>query len=147
MITAIFIFLMERGLIPDGLVRWGIRQLCHRRLASLKDFSTADYAEKLKRHSVAEEPKAANEQHYELPPAFFNMVLGKNRKYSCAFWPEGCENLDEAETEALRTTMDRAELEDGMSILELGCGWGSLTLAMAERYPNSTIFAISNSRP
>ena len=90
-------------------------------------------------------PAAANTQHYELPPAFFELCLGKRLKYSSCYYTRGDESLDEAEVAMLELYDDRAELEDGQSILELGCGWGSLTLWMAERYPNAKIVAVSNS--
>jgi cyclopropane-fatty-acyl-phospholipid synthase len=94
---------------------------------------------------VAPLPQLANEQHYEVPTAFFLKVLGKTRKYSCCHWDEGVTNLDMAEQEALRITCEHASLQDGMDILELGCGWGSLTLRMAKQYPHSRITAVSNS--
>ena len=87
----------------------------------------------------------ANEQHYELPPAFFGAVLGRHRKYSSGWWPEGVTDLDAAEAAALQATCERAELADGQQVLELGCGWGSLSLWMAERYPRSRITSVSNS--
>jgi cyclopropane-fatty-acyl-phospholipid synthase len=143
---------MEKGLIPDPALRFGIRRLCRDRLHQLQKPSldllqkdASDYLNELKRAPLAVHTEDANRQHYEVPAEFFALVLGKNRKYSSAFWPEGCVCLDEAEDVALATTMSRAELSDGMKILELGCGWGSLTLAMARKFPKSTILAISNS--
>jgi cyclopropane-fatty-acyl-phospholipid synthase len=91
-------------------------------------------------------PAKANEQHYEVPAAFFTAVLGEHLKYSSCYWPEGVETLTQAEAAALDITCERAGLADGQQVLELGCGWGSLTLWMAERYPNSLITAVSNSR-
>lgn len=148
------ITLCERGLIPDALTRFGIRRLCRQRLveehaddavAAWERFRTllAD----LKRSPIAIETDAANEQHYELPPAFFELCLGKRLKYSSCYYPDGSETLDEAEEKMLALYGERAELADGMDILELGCGWGSLTLWMAERYPNARITGVSNSRP
>jgi len=87
----------------------------------------------------------ANEQHYEVPADFFVEVLGPHRKYSACLWSDGIESLGAAETAALEMTCQRAELADGQRILELGCGWGSLTLYMAARYPNASIVAVSNS--
>jgi cyclopropane-fatty-acyl-phospholipid synthase len=87
----------------------------------------------------------ANEQHYEVPTSFFQLVLGRHLKYSCAFWPANVSTLDEAEEAMLRMTCERAQLVDGQRVLELGCGWGSLSLFMAARYPNSRITAVSNS--
>jgi cyclopropane-fatty-acyl-phospholipid synthase len=143
---------MEKGLIPDPALRFGIRKLCRERLDQLQKPSldllqknASDYLRDLKWAPLAVNTEDANRQHYEVPAEFFALVLGKNRKYSSAFWPEGCVSLDEAEDVALATTMSRAELADGMKILELGCGWGSLTLAMARKFPNASIVAISNS--
>jgi cyclopropane-fatty-acyl-phospholipid synthase len=142
---AFMIEAMERGFLPDAAIRFGIRQLCKDRLQSLEKSSEHDYIQVLKKSPIAVNTREANEQHYELPAEFFSLVLGKNRKYSSAFWPAGCENLDDAEDRALQITMDRAEITDGMKILELGCGWGSLTLAMAKKFPQSKIVALSNS--
>lgn len=140
---------MERGWIPDVLMRAGMRQLCHERLTDLNVVSAVAreraYRDDLKRAPLAVHTDAANRQHYEVPAAFYNEVLGPHRKYSCAYWPAGVTTLAEAERRALDVTMERAELSQGQSILELGCGWGSLTLAMAERFPNARITAVSNS--
>jgi len=94
---------------------------------------------------IALVPEKANEQHYELPPEFFAAILGPQRKYSCCYWPPEVQTLEHAEIAALGVTSERAQLADGQEILELGCGWGSLTLWMAERFPHSHITAISNS--
>ncbi len=142
--------LMERGLLPDAAVRAGIRRLCAARLESFRGRTEADeaaYAEGLKGMPVAVETAAANEQHYELPPVFFEKVLGGHLKYSAAFWPDGCRSLDEAERLALEATAGRAGLSDGQEVFELGCGWGSLTLFMAEKFPKSRVTALSNSAP
>lgn len=141
---------MERGWLPDPLIRFGIRRLCKQRLASLgeaSDEKTRRYADKISQGPVAAHTREANEQHYELPPTFFERVLGKNLKYSSGFWPEGCHGIDESERAALEETCKRAELKDGQRILELGCGWGSLTLTMARKFPNASIIALSNSAP
>jgi cyclopropane-fatty-acyl-phospholipid synthase len=142
----------ERGLIPDALLRHGIRRLCARRLrdeqAGGPAFQAARFAERIKmlRHGpVAIHTDTVNAQHYELPPAFFELCLGKRLKYSCCFYPGGDESLDQAEEAMLALYGERAELTDGQRILELGCGWGSLTLWMAERYPHAEILAVSNS--
>ena len=140
--------MVERGAMPDAAIRWGIRRLCAERLeeeAARTD--VAAFAAEMARAEVAPVPEKANEQHYELPPEFFGLVLGRHRKYSSCFWPEGCTSLDEAEANALRITCERAELADGQDILELGCGWGSLTLWMAAQYPSSRVTAVSNSAP
>jgi cyclopropane-fatty-acyl-phospholipid synthase len=145
---------MERGWVPDPAIRYGIRKLCRDRIKSFGARSPSSireklevYANNLKEGPLAVHTRQANEQHYELPPEFFELVLGSNRKYSSAFWPHGCTSLDLAEYVALQTSCERAEIVDGMSILELGCGWGSLTLFMAAKFPHSQIVALSNSAP
>ena len=95
--------------------------------------------------AIAEHTDAANAQHYEVPAAFFALVLGPNRKYSSCFYKGAASTLQEAEEEALRQTVEHADLADGQSILELGCGWGSLSLWMARQFPKSQITAVSNS--
>lgn len=140
------IALAERGLVPTPLVRGGIRRLCARRLADERGGGGG--AGFLSRHlaaPIAEVPELANAQHYEVPSAFYELVLGKHRKYSSAIWPTGTTGLDEAEAAMLALTCERAGLADGQTILELGCGWGSLSLFMAERFPNARIVAVSNS--
>lgn len=144
--------LLDRGLLPDWLVRIGIRRLLRRRLRAEAHGSEAArasamdrYADELRRAPIALHTDAANDQHYEVPAAFFERVLGHHMKYSCGLWSEGVSTLDEAEARMLDLSMERAELEDGQDVLELGCGWGSLTLAMAARFPESRIMAVSNS--
>ena len=143
---------VEQGLVPDSVIRAGIRRLCEQRLADIagSDCETASYAtEQFVRHmdasAVALLPHLANEQHYEVPAEFFALALGPHRKYSSAWWPDGTEDLGEAEAMALAETCAHAGLADGQDVLELGCGWGSLTLWMAEHYPSSRITAVSNS--
>ncbi len=106
---------------------------------------SAHCSDELRQSPIAIETAAANEQHYELPTRFFQLCLGKRLKYSSCFYPTGEESLDAAEEAMLALYAERAELADGQHILELGCGWGSLTLWMAERYPNARITAVSNS--
>ena len=144
--------LVERGRVPDALIRLGIRKLLRERLAEVADGDPARQAEiaeafvaTLASAPVAPLPEKANEQHYELPPAFFAAVLGRHARYSSGWWPAGVETLDAAEEAALAATCERAGLADGQTVLELGCGWGSLTLFMAARYPASRIVAVSNS--
>lgn len=144
--------LAERGLLPDTLLRWGIRRRCAQRLREQRsgglDAQAQRYAERidmLRNSPVAIHTDAANAQHYELPPAFFQQCLGQRLKYSCCYYPDGGESLEQAEDAMLALYGERAELADGQSILELGCGWGALTLWMAERYPNARIVAVSNS--
>jgi cyclopropane-fatty-acyl-phospholipid synthase len=142
----------EQGRLPDFLVRAGIRRLVRQRLDEIRgpDAAAAGSAAEAFAASMCDAPLAplpqrANEQHYELPPSFFEAVLGPRRKYSACWWPVGVATLADAEEAALEVTAERAGLADGQDVLELGCGWGSLTLWMAERYPASTITAVSNS--
>jgi cyclopropane-fatty-acyl-phospholipid synthase len=144
--------LCERGLIPDAIARTGMRRLMAERLAQESLDRGLAEAEQFRRRlaelrasPVAIETDKANEQHYEVPAAFFRQVLGKHLKYSCCWYGEGAVDLDAAEAAMLRLSCERAELADGQRILELGCGWGSLTLWMAAHYPRSRITAVSNS--
>ena len=151
MIT-LLIKLAEKGLLPDSFIRFGIKRLCSERLVKASSFSDDDmekehaaWIEVLKKSPIALVPEKANEQHYEVPPRLFELVLGNKLKYSSGFWPEGISSLDQSESAMLDLTSERAELVDGQDILELGCGWGSLTLYMAEHFPKSKITAVSNS--
>ncbi len=143
------IALAERGLLPDRLIRAGIRSLLRERLAEEERLHAGGREEHwlriLRAGPVALETAAANQQHYEVPAAFYQQALGKQLKYSSAYWDSGTADLDAAEERMLALTAERARLADGQRILELGCGWGSLTLWMAARLPNSRILAISNS--
>ncbi|KRD80351.1 cyclopropane-fatty-acyl-phospholipid synthase family protein [Lysobacter sp. Root983] len=143
----------ERGWVPDALLRAGIRRLCAQRLREERGGGLEQRAQRyqqridqLRRSPVAIHTDAANAQHYELPPAFFQLCLGRRLKYSGCYYERGDESLDQAEDAMLALYGERAELRDGQRILELGCGWGSLTLWMAERYPNARITAVSNSQ-
>lgn len=146
------ISLAEKGTMPDSLIRIGIRRLNRKRLSfaqnasadTLEDLHQA-WVDKLNASPIALLPEKANEQHYEVPPEFFKQVLGSHLKYSSGYWSNGTELLDASETAMLKKTFQRAQLEDGMDILELGCGWGSLTCFMASRLPNAQITAVSNS--
>ena len=145
--------LAEKGIIPDYFIRQGIVRNCENRLnnenvsntekVSLKKQS---WIQQMKDSPIALVPEKANEQHYEVPPAFFENVLGKHLKYSSGYWPDGVNSLDESEESMLELSFERAQLADGDSILELGCGWGSLTCYMASKLPNSKITAVSNSK-
>ncbi len=150
--TNFFIELAERGLVPDFFIRAGIRGLCRKRLRQcLSDDceANAELAEKYLEESdaspMAVMTEKANEQHYEVPAAFYRLVLGKNLKYSCCFFQKKNGSLTDAEDKALDLTCERARLENGQRILELGCGWGSLSLRMARDYPNARITSVSNS--
>ena len=150
MIT-LLIKLAEKGLLPDLLIRLGIRRLCSQRLLQTSGSSSdmekehAAWIEVLKKSPIALVPEKANEQHYEVPPRLFELVLGKRLKYSSGLWPEGVSSLDQSESAMLDLTSERAGLVDGQDVLELGCGWGSLTLYMAQHFPKSKITAVSNS--
>lgn len=143
--------LIESGWAPDWATRAGIRTLCRRREDSLvigEDVDpTTRFLQAIQAEPIAVATEEANEQHYELPPEFFSAFLGPRRKYSCCYWPEGAANLEQAEEASLRQVCQRAELRDGMDVLELGCGWGSLSLWILEHYPNCRVTAVSNSRP
>jgi cyclopropane-fatty-acyl-phospholipid synthase len=143
---------LERDLLPEPLLRLGVRRLVAQRARAVREGGIeaqqerlSAWVETLRESPVAIHPRAANEQHYEVPAAFYRLVLGRRLKYSCALWNDGVESLDAAEEAMLALTGDRAGLADGQRVLELGCGWGSLTLWMAERYPASAITAVSNS--
>ena len=144
--------LMERGLIPDTLIRNGIRRLNQRRLrqedtgdpvSQLK--AKMDFIEMLRNDPVAIETEAANRQHYEVPAAFFERILGEHLKYSCCLWSEKTSTLTEAEEAALDLVIERAQIEDGMEILDLGCGWGSFSLHLCRQFPGCKVTAVSNS--
>jgi cyclopropane-fatty-acyl-phospholipid synthase len=144
--------LTEQGVLPDLLVRRGIQRLLRQRLVEIKADDTMiagerqqAFLEAMRQAPVALMPEKANEQHYEVPAQFYEQVLGPHLKYSCGYWPEGVNSLAGAENAALRETCLHAELADGQRVLELGCGWGSLTLWMARQFPHSRITAVSNS--
>lgn len=143
----------ERGRFPDSIVRLGMRRLMKQRLrdegfddgeARSKRFNRL--VDELRASPIAIETQAANTQHYELPAAFFRGHLGEHLKYSCCLYRTGSETLDQAERAMLEEYAVRAQLTDGQRILDLGCGWGSLSLWLAENYPRSQIVALSNSR-
>ena len=145
--------LAEKGIIPDYFIRQGIVRNCENRLNNENVSNTEKVSSKkqswiqqMKESPIALVPEKANEQHYEVPPAFFENVLGKHLKYSSGYWPDGVNSLDESEESMLELSFERAQLADGDSILELGCGWGSLTCYMASKLPNSKITAVSNSK-
>lgn len=142
----------ESGYMPDSAIRWGIRRLCRERLrtdvprdAELVRETAEAFAARMRQSPIAPVPDKPNRQHYEIPAEFFRRILGKHLKYSCCYFADGVTELDDAEAAALGVTCERAGLSDGMRILELGCGWGSLSLWMAERYPGSRITAVCNS--
>jgi cyclopropane-fatty-acyl-phospholipid synthase len=138
----------ERVPLPDVIIRAAIRQLCSRtaaRLATGNAESDAWLADEMAARAIAEYSDEPDVQGDEVPAEFFARVLGPNRKYSCCFYKEAASTLQEAEEEALRQSVEHADLADGQSILELGCGWGSLSLWIARQFPHSQISAVSNS--
>jgi cyclopropane-fatty-acyl-phospholipid synthase len=138
--------LAERAPLPDAIIRAGMRRF----IAGIEEQPATpdrEFARQMASHAIAEQTGAANAQHYELPPDFFVRFLGPQRKYSCCLYPKACESLAEAEELALAETAAHAGLCDGQDILELGCGWGSLSLWMARHYPRARITAVSNSAP
>ena len=147
-----FIKMAENGLIPDYLIKLGIRKLCRERLTWAKDLGDRGikankryWVEKLKVSPIALVPEKANEQHYEVPPRFFEIVLGENLKYSSGYWENESVSLDKSELDMLELSSKHADLSDDMDILELGCGWGSFTFYMANKFKDSRITAVSNS--
>lgn len=141
-------FLAERRLIPDSLIRWGIRNQLKQHSLFLANNPKSDqsWIEELSKGPIAECTDTSKEQHYEVPTEYFKSVLGSHLKYSSCFWNEATTSLEMAEANMLRLSCEHAELENGQSVLELGCGWGSLSLWMAEHYPESTITAMSHSK-
>ena len=144
--------LLERDLLPDFAIRKGIRHLLRQRLRdeSLPDEAARRshidrYAADLRKRAIAEQTGAANEQHYEVPAAFYKLCLGPRLKYSSCYYPTGRESLGEAEEAMLALYVERAGLADGQRVLDLGCGWGSLSLYLAERFPGMRITSVSNS--
>jgi len=144
--------LLSRQILPDVAIRFGIRNLLAKKLreetkssAEEQGEALASFIEELKRSPIAVKTAAANEQHYEVPTDFFKLVLGPRMKYSSGYWPSEDTTFEESEEAMLALTCERAELRDGLDVLELGCGWGSLTLWMAEKYPASRITGVSNS--
>ncbi len=144
--------LTERGLFADLVLRLGIRYLVKDRLQELQEddpnaaaAKEIAFIDQMRGAPIALVPDMANQQHYEVPAEFFRQVLGPHLKYSSAYWPEGVTTLADAEAAGLRETCAHADLANGQTILELGCGWGSLSLWMAKHYPDSRITAVSNS--
>jgi cyclopropane-fatty-acyl-phospholipid synthase len=139
----------ERVPLPDLVIRAAIQRLCSRtatRLASGNAESDASFADEMAARAIAEYTDGAKVRHDEVPAAFFARVLGPNRKYSSCFYRTPASTLQEAEEEALRQTVEHADIAYGQSILELGCGWGSLSLWMARQFPHADITAVSGSR-
>ncbi len=145
---------VEAGRVPDAAVRLAIRRLLRKRLEeisadepSISEPSKRDFLAELDESPIALVPELANEQHYEVPPAFFEKVLGPRLKYSSGIWSDGADDIDASEEAMLALTCERARIRDGMEVLDLGCGWGSLSLWIAEHYPNCRVLSVSNSKP
>jgi cyclopropane-fatty-acyl-phospholipid synthase len=139
---------IERGVVPGSLLRAGIRANLARRLRTERRKNPAQraaYLESLRFAPIALQPAKPNEQHYEEPPEFFELVLGPRLKYSSCLWEPGTTTLPQAEDAMLALTAERAGIEDGMDVLDLGCGWGSFTLYAAEQFPGARITAVTNS--
>lgn len=143
---------VEQGFIPDTIIRKGIQRLLKERLKEIHSnnveellISKSRFIDDMREAPIAIMTDKANEQHYEVPSEFYELILGKHNKYSCCFWDEETQSLNQAEENALDISCLHAQLYNGQQILELGCGWGSLTLWMAQKYPQSHITAVSNS--
>lgn len=145
--------LLEKDCIPDSLIRPGIRRLLKQRLkdeskgnTELQQAHLLDLIRELKQSPIAINTGEANEQHYEVPTLFYQYCLGKHLKYSSGYWKTGVQDITTSERDMLQLTCERAELANGQQVLELGCGWGSLSLYMASQYPQSKFTVVSNSR-
>ena len=141
------VYLAEKRILNDAIVRFGIRRRLAGKLNALarSPRSSEDWLQDLEGRPLAEDTDAANEQHYEIPADYFSNVLGPHLKYSSGYWSENCNTLEQSEADMLKLTGQRAELADGQRVLELGCGWGSLSLWMAKHFPKSQFTAVSNS--
>lgn len=144
--------LAESGFVPDRLIRMGIRSLLRQRLRDIEAADTAaaaarlnEFVQQMNISEIAPLPERANEQHYEVPADFYALVLGAHRKYSACYWDRDTDDLEQAEANALRITCERAGIVDGMAVLDLGCGWGSLSLWIAQQYPRCQVTSVSNS--
>ena len=151
-LNRMLIKLVELGFVPDFLIRLGIRLLLEKRLKEISssnceesDAHQSSMISMMLESPIAVNTDSANDQHYEVPVEFYSYVLGNKFKYSCCHWGDDVTNLDSAEIAALKKSCERAEIKDGLNILDLGCGWGSLSLWIAENYPNSSVTSVSNS--
>ena len=151
-VTAKAVNWTEMGYVPDTVIRAGIRRLLESKRREIHsgdvEYAAAAmnrFVEHMNESPVAFVPELANEQHYEVPADFFVHVMGEHLKYSCGYWPKGVNTLSESEEAALALTVERAGIIDGMTVLDLGCGWGSLSLWIAEHFPNARVMSVSNS--
>jgi cyclopropane-fatty-acyl-phospholipid synthase len=143
---------VERNLIPDAIIRLGIRRELEMELLKVSTLTVEEkatklreFVEEIKKLPIAIQTNLANSQHYEVPDEFFQLMLGPRMKYSCGYWPKANTTLEESEVLMLEMYCERAGLVDGMTIIDLGCGWGSVTLYVAQKYPKSKVTGISNS--
>ena len=150
-LTPLALPIVERNVIPDVVLRFAIKQQLAGELAKVKKLSvteiqdkTREFVQELRSMPIAVAQKEANEQHYEVPDEFYQIVLGPLLKYSSGYWPNPNTTLAESEIAMLDLYCERAEIQDGMSLVDLGCGWGSVTLYMAAKFPNCKITSISN---
>jgi len=152
-VTARAVSWTESGVVPDAVIRAGIRRLLESKRKEIHSGDVEYAADTMNRFvammnesPIALVPDLANEQHYEVPAEFFTHVMGDHLKYSCCYWPNDVNNISEAEAAALEITVKRAGIEDGHQVLDLGCGWGSLSLWIAEHFPNALVTSVSNSK-
>ncbi len=145
--------LLEKNKLPDFIIREGIRRLLKQRLKDetkptpdLQQKALLQLVDELKKSPIAVHTQAANEQHYEVPTEFYKYCLGKHLKYSSGYWNETTHDINTSEHDMLELSCERANITNGQQVLELGCGWGSLSLFMAARYPQSQFTVVSNSR-
>jgi cyclopropane-fatty-acyl-phospholipid synthase len=143
-LMAVGVAMAEHGAVPDTIIRAAMRKVIQSRLETVSGGASSTLQEAT--GPIAEDVDTANQQHYEVPPEFFTTVLGPRLKYSCAYWGPEVDDLAAAEEAMLELYCERASLSDGQIVLDLGCGWGSFSLWAAERFPNSEVFAVSNSR-
>jgi cyclopropane-fatty-acyl-phospholipid synthase len=144
---------LNKNLIPDFLIRKQIKNLLKQRLKDenkstqeLQHLHFTNYWKGLAQSPIAIHTQAANEQHYEVPTEFYQFIMGKRMKYSSGYWKDDNSSFQESEDSMLELYIDRTEFFDGMKLLDLGCGWGSVSLYFAEKFPNSSIVGVSNSR-
>lgn len=144
--------ILATDLVPEFAIRWGIRRMLAQKLkeeasatVELEREKLLRFVSELKTMPIAVQTRSANDQHYEVPTEFYKLVLGPRLKYSCALWLPQTHTLEEAELAMLDLYVKRAEIQDGQTVLELGCGWGSLSLYLAERFPGARIIGLSNS--
>ena len=144
--TKFLLSIAEQGFIPDVFIKTAVRFITKKRLSESGIYENKlNVIKTLSEGGIAEKTDDANEQHYEVPPGFFKYALGKNLKYSCSFF-DNTDSLDEAEKSMIELYIQRADIQEGQAILDLGCGWGSFSLYIAEKYPSLSITAVSNSK-